>query len=259
MVARIILIFILHCHGIHQLRAGEVNVAVASNFAGPMKQLAAVFEQETANRVLISYGSSGKFVAQIKHGAPFHVFLSADQAKPARLVEEGLALGETRFTYAVGSLVLWSPEADMIDERATRLHRGDFTRIALANPKLAPYGAAAVDVLQNLGLERATRARWVMGENIAQTFQFVSSGNASLGFVALSQITDQRRRGQGSLWIIPPELYQPIRQDAVLLQRGAHNQVAVAFMTFLAGEVAGRIIEAHGYGIRSVSHFEGER
>ncbi|QTD53858.1 molybdate ABC transporter substrate-binding protein [Sulfidibacter corallicola] len=227
--------------------AGEIKVAVASNFTAPMKEIAAAFERSSGHRVTLSFGSSGKFFAQIKHGAPFQVFFSADRAKPEALEKAGLVVPESRFTYAVGALALWSVRPGYVDDDSARLKKGDFRKLALANPKLAPYGMAAVEVLQNLKLKEATQAKWVYGENISQTYQFVGSGNAELGFVAVSQIMDKGRIAKGFAWIVPGELHDPIRQDAVLLKRGAHSDAARALLHFVRGEKAAQILQSYGY------------
>lgn len=227
--------------------AEELTVAVASNFTAAMKEIAAEFEKASGHRVKLAFGSSGKFYAQIKNGAPFQVFFSADTAKPTALERDGLAVPGSRFTYAEGSLALWSADPALVDDRTSVLKRGQFRKLALANPKLAPYGQAAVEVLRNLDLEETTRAKWVQGENIAQTYQFVATGNADLGFVALSQVVRGGRVKEGSAWIVPGDLYSAIRQDAVLLQRGAESDGAAEFLQFVRGEKARAIIESYGY------------
>ncbi|MFC6635673.1 molybdate ABC transporter substrate-binding protein [Microbulbifer taiwanensis] len=247
MIVRQLIVLLLSAVVSLQTVAEELTVAVASNFTAAMKEIATEFERASAHRVKLAYGSSGKFYAQIKNGAPFQLFFSADSAKPAALEKEGLAVPGSRFTYAVGSLALWSADPALLDARATALKDGSFRKLALANPKLAPYGQAAVEVLRSLGLEGATRTRWVQGENIAQTYQFVASGNADLGFVALSQIVQSGSVGEGSAWIVPVDLYSPIRQDAVLLQRGIESAGAAAFLQFMGGDKARAIIESYGY------------
>lgn len=227
--------------------AEEVRVAVAANFSPPMKAIAAAFEQSTGHKAVLAFGSTGKFYAQIKNGAPFDVFLAADAATPARLEHEGAALPGSRFTYAIGKLVLWSAKPDFVDDRGEILMRGSFSHIALAAPKLAPYGAAAVDVLEKLGLKDALRPKFVQGENIAQVYQFVATGNAELGFVALSQVYRDGKFGAGSGWIIPANLHTPIRQDAVILSRAGNNPAARSLAEFLKGEKARAIVESHGY------------
>ena len=228
-------------------RAERITVAVASNFAAPMTDIAAAFERQSGHEVQLAFGSSGKLFAQISHGAPFEVFFSADRDKPEALERKGLAVESSRFTYAVGVLALWSARTDVPVENAEVLRQGDFNKLALANPRLAPYGAAAVDVLESLGLAEATRPRWVQGENIAQTYQFVGSGNAAVGFVALSQIMVEGIVRAGSAWIVPEPLHAPIRQDAVLLRRGASNEAARAFLAFVRSDAARAIIESYGY------------
>ena len=227
--------------------AESVTVAVAANFTAPMKAIVAEFEQETGHEVRLSFGSSGKFFAQIVNGAPFQVFLSADDIKPARLEQEGLTVPGTRFTYALGTLALWSPKAGFVDTGGEVLRSGAFAHVALANPKLAPYGAAAIETMENLGVAADLQRRFVMGENIAQTYQFVASGNAGLGFVALSQVFKEGRVARGSAWIVPVDLHSPIRQEAVLLRRGKDNAAAVALMDFLKSARAVAIIETYGY------------
>jgi molybdate transport system substrate-binding protein len=227
--------------------AEEVNIAVASNFTAPMKEIVAEFEKSSGHQVRLSFGSSGKFFAQIKHGAPFMVFFSADQAKPQALEKEGLVVPSSRFTYAIGALALWSIQPGVVDSDATRLKNGNFNKLALANPKLAPYGAAALQVLDSLALREVTRSKWVKGENIAQTFQFVSTGNADIGFVGLSQIMNKGNIKEGSTWIIPSDLYSPIQQDAVLLQRGESSPAARALLRFVRSDRGKEIIHSYGY------------
>ncbi|WGL17132.1 molybdate ABC transporter substrate-binding protein [Microbulbifer bruguierae] len=228
-------------------RAEELTVAVASNFTAPMKEIAARFEANSDHRVKLAFGSSGKFFAQISHGAPYQAFFSADQSKPARLVELGLARADSRFTYAEGQLALWSAKPDFVDPHGEVLKRQQFKRLAFANPKLAPYGVAAVEVLERLNLLEQTRGRWVQGENISQTYQFIASGNAELGFVALSQIQHDDTIKRGSAWILPRNLYNPIRQDAVILREGAKVSALADFWQFLQSAEARAIIQSYGY------------
>jgi molybdate transport system substrate-binding protein len=228
-------------------QADDVQVAVAANFAGPAKQLAEQYARSTGHRLVLSVGSTGKLYAQVKNGAPYDVFLSADEATPRRLEEEKLAAAGSRFTYAVGKLVLWSPKAGFVDERGEVLKQGAFKRIAIANPKLAPYGAAAQEALTRLGLWSALEPKLVQGENIAQTFQFVATGNAELGFVALAQIREADAVPAGSTWLVPAELYAPIRQDAALLARASGNAAARGFLEFLKSPAARTRIRAAGY------------
>jgi molybdate transport system substrate-binding protein len=233
--------------GMASVRAAEVSVAVAANFSAPMQRIASLFEQETGHKAVLSFGSTGGFYAQIRHGAPFDVFLSADEGTPAKLEHEGLGVTGSRFTYAVGRLVLWSKRAGWVDDQGEVLRTGRFERLAVANPKLAPYGAAAVEVMNRMGLMQHLSSRLVQGDNIAQTYQFVSTGNASLGFVALSQVMLEGKLSQGSAWVVPAHLYTPIRQDAVMLTKGRNTPAAQALMTFLRSGQALAVMRAHGY------------
>jgi molybdate transport system substrate-binding protein len=228
-------------------QAGEVQVAVASNFTAPMQAIAATFETDTGHKAKLAFGSTGRFYAQIKNGAPFEVLLAADDETPAKLVEEGAAGAASRFTYAIGSLVLWSSKPGFVDANGDVLRRGAYNKLALANPKTAPYGRAAIETLTKLGLLAAVEPKFVQGENIAQTFQFVSSGNADLGFIALSQVMKGGNVQQGSAWIVPAEMHQPIRQDAVLLTSGRDNPAAQALLDYLKGEKARKVIRSFGY------------
>lgn len=232
-------------------RAEEISVAVAANFASPMKQIAQEFEALSGHRIKMSFGASGKFYAQIRNGAPFEVFFSADQDKPSALENDGLVVPGSRFTYAVGSLLLWSAKPGLLDKGPEVLKSGQFKKLALANPKHAPYGAAAVEVLDKMGLLEQSRSKWVMGENIAQTFQFVESGNADLGFVALAQVMEQGKIQHGSAWVVPPEFHSPIRQDLVLLRKGETNPAARDLLTFMRSARAAVIIESFGYATAS--------
>lgn len=246
---RLIHLFVLWCLSVApSAGAAEIRVAVAANFAAPMKQIGAAFERHTGLRVVASVGSTGALFAQVVHGAPFEVFLSADDTTPQRLEAQGLAVTGTRRVYAVGRLVLWSPRPDLVDAEGRVLRTGRFDRLAVANPKLAPYGAAAREVIDRLGLEPSLRDRLVQGENIAQAHQFVASGNAALGFLALSQVMVDGRIGSGSAWVVPQHLHAPLRQEAVLLSRGQASSAARAFLDFLASEASRAIIRAHGYG-----------
>ncbi|OZG69804.1 molybdate ABC transporter substrate-binding protein [Hahella sp. CCB-MM4] len=226
--------------------AEEATIAVASNFTSAMQELATDFERQSGHRIHLAFGSSGKFFAQISNGAPFDAFFSADQAKPAALEQAGQTVSGSRLTYAVGALALWSINQQM-DQNGDVLRRNQFNKLALANPRLAPYGAAAVQVLTNLGLDKTSRAKWVQGENISQTYQFVGSGNADLGFVALSQIYANGQLAQGSAWIVPKELYAPIRQDAVVLKKGEKNQAVIDLFAYLKTKRARSVIESFGY------------
>ncbi len=229
--------------------AGEVSVAVASNFTAPMKVIAQAFERDTGHKVILSFGATGQFYAQIKNGAPFAVLLAADDETPARLEREGVAVTGTRFTYATGKLVLWSKKADLVDDKGEILKTGKFDKLALANPKLAPYGAAALQVLEKLSLTKQLGPKLVEASNIGQTFQFVSSGNAALGFVALSQVFENGKLKEGSGWVVPSNLYSPIKQDAVLLTSGKANLVAQALLHYLRSDKAKAIIVSFGYDL----------
>jgi molybdate transport system substrate-binding protein len=230
-------------------RSDEAQVAVAANFTAPAKLIAARFEKETGHTAVLSFGATGKFYAQIRNGAPFEVLLAADDTTPARLEEEGVAVADSRFTYAIGQLVLWSADPDLVDDKGEVLGKGRFRHLAIANPKTAPYGAAAIETLTALKVLDAIRPKLVQGENIAQTHQFVMSGNAELGFVALSQVWRDGTLTSGSGWVVPETLHDPIRQDAVMLNSGAGNAAAVAWLDFLKGEDARAVIHAFGYGL----------
>lgn len=231
--------------------ADTATVAVASNFANVMTELETQFEANTEHKLRVAYGSSGKFFAQIRHGAPFDAFLSADAAKPEALAQAGAALPATQFTYALGALVVWSANPNLKLGDGAALKQQQFKRLALANPRLAPYGLASEQTLAALGLEQSTRGRWVQGENITQTFQFIATGNADLGFVALSQLLAQQGQGPqfepSHYWRVPDSLYEPIRQDAILLKRGENNAAAQALLAYLKSDEAATIIRARGY------------
>lgn len=232
---------------VHPARAAEVFVAVAANFTIPMQEIAKAFEQETGHKPVLSFGSTGTFYAQIKNGAPFQVLLAADDETPLRLEREGFGIAGTRFTYAIGRLVLWSAQAGLVDDKGEVLRKGQFRHIAIANPKLAPYGAAAMEVMNRLGVASALQPKIVQGDNIAQAFQFVATGNAQLGFVALSQVASSGRIVRGSGWIVPAQLHSPIRQDALLLRPGKDNAAAMALLAFLKSEKARALIRSFGY------------
>jgi molybdate transport system substrate-binding protein len=230
--------------------AGEVMVAVAANFLNPLREIAEEFEKDSGHRLSLVPGSSGKLYAQITHGAPFEVLLSADHDRPQRLEEEGLAVKGTRFTYAVGRLALWSRDVSLIGKAGGEILRNEqFKHLAIANPKTAPYGQAAVQVMTKLGVWDRLHSLVVQGENIGQAFQFVASGNAELGFVALSQVLDPRNESAGSRWDVPPALHDPLNQDAVLLAKGQGNPAARAFLEFLRSPQARSVIERYGYGL----------
>jgi molybdate transport system substrate-binding protein len=243
---RTCLALVMFAIGAHA-HAAEVQVAVASNFIGPMQRIAARFEADTGHKAVLVSGATGKLYAQIRHGAPFDLFLAADERTPQKLEDEGAAVTGSRFTYAIGKLVLWSPQSGFVDDQGEVLRDGDFDHLAIASPRTAPYGAAAMEVLEHLGIAEALATRLVTGENIAQTFQFVSTGNARLGFVALSQVMVDGKLAAGSVWQVPPEMYTPIRQDAVVLSRGGGNPAATALADYLRGSVAADIVRAYGY------------
>jgi molybdate transport system substrate-binding protein len=224
-------------------QTANTNVAVAANFTEPSREIAQLFKSKTGDEAVLSFGSTGQFYTQITQAAPFQVFLSADQSTPKKLVDDGFAVADSLFTYAVGKLILFSRNAGLMLGEQT-LREAKFSKIAIANPDTAPYGAAAVETMKALGVYDALASKIVRGDNIAQTFQFVDTGNAELGFVALSQVI--ARQG-GSRWVVPANLYRAIRQDAVLLKSGSDNQAARAFLAFLKGPEALAVIERYGY------------
>lgn len=229
--------------------ADEIQVAVAANFSAPMQEISAQFEQDTGHKAKLSFGATGKFYSQIKNGAPFEVFLSADNTTTALLERENLAVSGSHFTYATGKLVLWSPAVDFVDKNGAVLRSGKFSHLAIANPATAPYGVAAQYAMKKLGLQDTLQAKLVQGDSITQTFQFVSSGNAELGFVALSQVYKNGNLSSGSTWIVPPSLYEPLHQDAVLLNQGKEKPAAKALLQYLRNETAKKIIRSYGYDI----------
>lgn len=231
------------------LRADEVQVAVAANFGAPMQKIAALFARDTGHQAQLTFGASGKFYAQIENGAPFEILLSADAGTPLKLVTRGKALADSRFTYAIGKLVLWSAKAGLVDDQGMILRKGTFEHIAIANPKTAPYGAAAIEVLRKLQLLDPLSPRLVTGESIAQAHQFVASGNAELGFVALSQVIKNGEVSGGSAWIVDPALYSAIRQDAVLLAPGKGKAAAQALLAYLKSDEAKAVITSFGYAL----------
>jgi molybdate transport system substrate-binding protein len=229
--------------------ADETHVAVAANFAAPVQKIAAEFEKQTGHKAVVASGATGKFYAQIINGAPFDILLAADDETPAKLEKEGQSVVGKRYTYAIGKLVLWSAKSAIIDDKAEVLKRGGFDHLSIANPKVAPYGAAAVETMKALGVYDSLQPKLVMGENIAQAHQFVATGNAPLGFVALSQVLKDGKI-EGSYWIVPEKLYSPIRQDAVLLNKGKDNKAATAFLDFLKNNKAAKgIILSYGYSL----------
>lgn len=230
--------------GAEPAAAGEVRVAVAANFTAAAKEIAAKYQATTGDTAVLSFGSTGQLFTQIAQGAPFQVFLAADQARPEKAVTDGLAVAGSRFTYATGKIVLYSKAADLVTGPET-LKTAAFDKIAIANPKTAPYGAAAVQTMEKLGIYAALEPKIVQGGNIAQTYQFVATGTAELGFVALSQLADV---DGGSRWPVPQDLYDTIAQDAVLLTTGEDNSAASGFLAFLKGPEARAVIERYGYG-----------
>ncbi len=229
--------------------AEEVNVAVAANFTAPMNVIATDFERDTGHKAKLAFGSTGRFYAQIKNGAPFQVLFSADDETPAKLAQEGLAEPASRFTYAIGSLVLWSAKPGLVDANGAVLKSGKFNKLAIANPKTAPYGRAAIETLTKLGLLSIVEPKFVQGENIAQTFQFAQTGNADLAFVALSQVMKDGKVTEGSAWQIPADMHEPIRQDAILLNSGRGNPAAEALLKYLKTDKVKTVIRSFGYGV----------
>lgn len=236
-------LFLSLLHGV--VNAETFNVAVAANFAAPIKELVTQFETTSEHKAVVSVGSTGRFYAQIQNGAPFDVLLAADSETPAKLLQENK--GSQQFTYATGRLALWSKDAHFVDAEGKILTQGSISRLAIADPKLAPYGAAAIEVLQALGIESTLRTKFVQGENIGQTYQIVASGNAPLGFVALSQIYQDGKLKEGSMWLVPNAMHQAIKQDALLLNTGKDNAGARAFLNYLQSESAMKIMSGFGY------------
>ncbi len=228
-------------------QAGDALLAVAANFTAPMQKIAQAFEQDTGHKAVLSFGATGSFYAQIKNGAPFDVLLAADDDTPLKIEKEGLSVVGSRFTYATGQLVLWSKQAGLVDDKGEVLRSGKFQKLAIANPKLAPYGLAATETLTQLGLLSELQPKIVMGESVGQTYQFLVTENAQLGFVALSQVFADGKITQGSAWVVPAKLHNPIQQDAVLLNSGKSNPAAAALLTYLKSDKARAIIKSYGY------------
>ncbi|MDB5890740.1 MAG: molybdenum transporter, periplasmic molybdate-binding protein [Polaromonas sp.] len=239
--------FLLSLAGHSMTLAAQAHVAVAANFAEPIKAVAALLEKTTGHRLSITVGATGKLFAQIMNGAPFDVLLAADTTTPAQLEKNGLAKPASRFTYATGKLVLWSADEVRVDANGEVLKTGSFRKLAYASPKVAPYGAAAVQVMHELGLADLLAAKLVQGESIGQTFHFIHSGNAELGFVAMSQVLGDGQLKSGSMWVVPQNFYTPLRQDAVLLMRGAANPAAQALLDLLQSSEARALIRTYGY------------
>lgn len=228
--------------------AGEVRVAVAANFTAPMKQIAEMFQADTGHTVQASFGATGKFYAQIKNGAPFDVFLAADDTTPTKVAREGLGVPSSQFTYAIGKLVLWSRKPGFVDDKGRVLH-GRFDKLAIANPRLAPYGVAAQKTLESMGLWNGVKDRIVMGESITQAMQFAGTGNADMAFIALSQTSKDGKTIEGSQWVVPKHLYNPIRQDAIVLASVQDKAATEAFMKYLKSDKAIAVIKSFGYDL----------
>jgi molybdate transport system substrate-binding protein len=226
--------------------AATCKVAVAANFTAPANELAALYAQQSGDQVLLSFGASGQFYAQIVHGAPYDAFLSADADRPTQAEQAGLAVAGSRFTYAIGKLALWSRDPNLVDDDGTVLAVGNFSHLAIADPKLAPYGAAAVETIRKMGLTDDLKTKIVTGASIAQAYQFVKTGNAELGFVALAQLHGVTK---GSTWIVPEWMHPPIVQQAVLLRPGADNPAAKGFLAFLKSDAARAVILKYGYAL----------
>lgn len=227
--------------------ADEVQVAVAANFTAPIQAIAADFEKDTGHKLVAAYGATGQFYTQIKNGAPFEVFLAADDTTPEKLEKEGDTVKGSRFTYAIGTLALWSAKQGYVDGKGEVLLKNQYQHLSIANPKAAPYGLAATQVLAKLKLTEATQAKLVEGQNITQAYQFVSTGNAELGFVALSQIYRDGKVSSGSAWVVPADMHDPIKQDAVILNKGKDNPAAKALVEYLKGPKAAAVIKSYGY------------
>lgn len=227
--------------------AADVQVAVAANFTEPAKEIAAAYEKASGNHVVLAFGSSGAFYTQMQHGAPFEVFLSADAERPEKAEAEGLSVKGARFTYAIGRLVLYSTDPTLIDSRGIVLKRGIFNKLSIADPTAAPYGLAAVETLKKMGLADALAPKIVKGSSITQAYQFVATGAAEMGFVALSQVINVKG---GSRWVVPKSYHTPIDQQAVLLKTGAGNPAAAGFLKFLRSGAATAIIKRYGYEVK---------
>ncbi|RUT42113.1 molybdate ABC transporter substrate-binding protein [Pseudomonas sp. PAMC 29040] len=238
---------LIGCLAVTGAQADEVQVAVAANFTAPIQAIASDFEKDTGHKLIAAYGATGQFYTQIKNGAPFEVFLAADDSTPEKLEKEGDIVPGSRFTYAIGTLALWSAKDGYVDDAGKVLEKNQFKHLSIANPKAAPYGLAATQVLAKLGLTDKVKDKIVEGQNITQAYQFVSTGNAELGFVALSQIFKDGKVSHGSAWIIPETMHDPIKQDAVILKKGENNPAAKALTEYLKGPKAEAIIKSYGY------------
>jgi molybdate transport system substrate-binding protein len=232
-------------------QAAEVQIAVAANFTAPIKDIAAQFEQDTGHKVVAAFGPTGGFYTQIKNGAPFEVFFAADDTTPEKLEKEGATVPGSRFTYAIGKLVLWSAREGYVDDKGEVLKKNEFQHLSIGNPKTAPYGLAGVQTLAKLGLTDATKAKLVEGSNITQAHQFIATGNAELGFVALSQVYKDGKITGGSAWLVPADLYEPIKQDAVILTAGKDNPAAKALIDYVKGPKGAAVIRAYGYELQT--------
>jgi molybdate transport system substrate-binding protein len=232
-------------------QAGEVRVAVAANFTAPMQEIAPLFEQDSGHKLSLSFGSTGKFYAQIKQGAPYDALIAADTKTPKKLDDDGLTVDGSRFVYALGALVLWSEQPGVVDNKGAVLRKGDFNKLAIGDPKLAVYGTAAQEALEELGLWKALRPKLVRGDNITQAYQFAATGNTELGFIALSQITKGGKVTGGSWWIVPSHYFSPIEQSAVMLSGAKDAEATKAFLAFLNGPQAATVIRSYGYELPS--------
>ena len=231
-------------------QAEVVQIAVAANFTAPARALAEIFARTTGHEAKLSFGATGAFYTQIKNGAPFDILLAADDERPIRLEKEGDTVPGSRFTYAIGQLVLWSAKPGLVDGEGAVLKGGNFNKIAVANPKLAPYGAAAVETMDKLGLAAALTPKLVTGESIGQTYNFIATGNAELGFVALAQVLDGGKLKSGSMWVVPAKYHAPIIQDAVILKRAAANPAAKAWMALMRSPNTQDFIRSYGYEVK---------
>ena len=231
-------------------QAEVVQIAVAANFTAPARALAEIFARTTGHEAKLSFGATGAFYTQIKNGAPFDILLAADDERPIRLEKEGDTVPGSRFTYAIGQLVLWSSKPGFVDGEGAVLKGGNFNKIAIANPKLAPYGAAAVETMDKLGLAAALTPKLVTGESIGQTYNFIATGNAELGFVALAQVLDGGKMKSGSMWVVPAKYHAPIIQDAVILKRAAANPAAKAWMALMRSPNTQDFIRSYGYEVK---------
>ncbi len=232
------------------VHAEVVQVAVAANFTAPARALAEIFARTTGHEAKLSFGATGAFYTQIKNGAPFDILLAADDERPIKLEQEGDTVPGSRFTYAIGQLVLWSAKPGFVDDQGAVLKGGQFNKLAIANPKLAPYGAAAVETLDQLGLAAAVQPKLVTGESIGQTYNFIATGNAELGFIALAQVLDGGKLKSGSMWVVPAKYHAPIIQDAVILKRAAGNPAAKAWMELLRSPRTRDFIRSYGYEVK---------